>query len=323
MKSKFFRLLRLLLISFSIIKLKSVWTDKREKEKWMKSIKCLLGIVLTFFVAVFLTSCSSSGGGTSTTSVAPAITSANSTVFTEGEAGTFTVTATGNPTPTLTLTGTLPSGVTFVTGVLSGTPAAGTHGTYPLTITASNEVSPNATQNFNLTVNPPPPGSLDTTFGTGGIVAIGNRAWANALGIQTDGKIVAAGYSSNGSNEDFSLVRYNADGSLDTTFGTGGIVTTTIGSDAYAQALGIQTDGKIVAAGDYYNGSNYEFALVRYTADGSLDTTFGTGGIVTTTIGSGNAWANALGIQTDGKIVAAGQSSNGSNEDFILVRYWP
>lgn len=62
---------------------------------------------------------------------------------------------------------------------------------------------------------------------------------------------------------------------------------------------------------------------MRYNADGSLDTTFGTGGIVTTTVGSGNASANALGIQTDGKIVAAGDSYNGSNNDFTLVRYWP
>jgi len=111
-------------------------------------------------------------------------------------------------------------------------------------------------------------------------------------------------------------------GSLDISFGTGGIVTTAVGSGAWANALGIQTDGKIVAAGYSSNGSNEDFILVRYNADGSLDTTFGTGGTVTTAVGSG-AWANALGIQTDGKIVAAGQSSNGSNEDFILVRYWP
>ena len=227
----------------------------------MKSIKYLPGIVLIFFVAVFFTSCSNSSGSNG---VAPAITSANSTVLTEGAAGTFTVTATGNPTPTLTLTGTLPSGVTFVTGVLSGTPASGTNGTYSLTITASNGVYPDATQNFTLTVNPPP-GSLDTSFGTGGIVttSVGsNPAIALALGIQSDGKIVAAGQSYNGSHYVFTLVRYNVtDGSLDTTFSTGGIVTAPVG---FSYALGIQSDGKLVAAGFSYYGIVPEFTVVRY-----------------------------------------------------------
>src|SRR5208337_3687415 len=215
----------------------------------MKSIKYLLGIVLIFFVAVFFTSCSSSSSGNS---VAPAITSANNTVFTEGASGTFTVTATGTPTPTFALTGALPSGVTFdiTTGVLSGIPDTGTSGTYPLTITASNGIFPDATQNFTLTVNPPH-GSLDTNFGAGGIVTTSFGSYpalALALGIQSDGKIVAAGNSSNGSNHVITLVRYKTDGSLDTTFGTGGIVTTSVGSaDAQADALGIQSDGKIVA----------------------------------------------------------------------------
>ena len=95
---------------------------------------------------------------TLTVNQAPAITSANNTTFTVGTAGTFTVTKTGFPTPTLSMSGALPSGVTFVagTGVLSGTPAAGTGGTYPLTFTASNGVGSNATQNFTLTVNQAP-----------------------------------------------------------------------------------------------------------------------------------------------------------------------
>src|SRR5208337_4264965 len=89
---------------------------------------------------------------------APAITSANSTTFTVGSAGTFSVTATGFPAPTLSQTGTLPNGVTFTpgTGTLAGTPAAGTAGTYPITITASNGVGSNATQNFTLTVDTAP-----------------------------------------------------------------------------------------------------------------------------------------------------------------------
>lgn len=89
---------------------------------------------------------------------APAITSPNSTIFTVGSAGSFTVTATGVPVPALGESGTLPTGVNFnpTTGVLSGTPASGTGGTYPITFTASNGVSPNAIQNFTLTVNQAP-----------------------------------------------------------------------------------------------------------------------------------------------------------------------
>lgn len=83
-----------------------------------------------------------------------AITSANAATFTIASAGSFTVTATGSPAPTLSVTGALPSGVTFTpaTGVLAGTPAAGSAGSYPLTFTASNGVAANATQSFTLTV---------------------------------------------------------------------------------------------------------------------------------------------------------------------------
>src|SRR5439155_99652 len=89
-----------------------------------------------------------------TVNQAPAITSANSTVFKVGTAGTFTVAASGFPASTFTQTGALPSGVTFngITGVLSGTPAANTSGTYSITFIANNGVTPNATQSFTLTV---------------------------------------------------------------------------------------------------------------------------------------------------------------------------
>ena len=96
--------------------------------------------------------------GDFTLTMAPAITSTNATTFTVGTAGTFTVTATGSPTPTLSSTGALPAGVTFnaATGMLAGTPAAGTAGSYPLTFTAANGSGPNATQSFTLTVAPAP-----------------------------------------------------------------------------------------------------------------------------------------------------------------------
>ena len=96
-------------------------------------------------------------GFTVTFNLAPTITSPAATTFAPGMADTFTVTTIGNPTPTLSETGPLPSGVTFVnnlngTAALAGTPAAGTAGTYPLTINAANGLVPNATQSFTLTV---------------------------------------------------------------------------------------------------------------------------------------------------------------------------
>src|SRR5260370_1297759 len=90
---------------------------------------------------------------------APTITSANNTTFTLGQAGSFTVTTTGSPTPSIAESGALPAGVTFHdngngTGTLSGTPTAS--GTFAITFTAQNGVSPNGTQNFTLTVNQAP-----------------------------------------------------------------------------------------------------------------------------------------------------------------------
>ncbi len=98
---------------------------------------------------------------TLTVDQAPAITSTNATTFTVGAAGSFTVTTTGSPVPGLSKAGTLPSGVTFVdnddgTATLAGTPAAGSIGTYALTLVASNGVPPDATQAFTLTVSVPP-----------------------------------------------------------------------------------------------------------------------------------------------------------------------
>ena len=111
-------------------------------------------------------------------SSAPSITSAASTSFTVGSAGTFTVTATGNPAPTFSETGTLPTGVNLnsTTGVLSGTPAVGTGGSYPITITATNGITPDATQSFTLTVDQAPAitsGSSTTfTVGTAGTFTV-------------------------------------------------------------------------------------------------------------------------------------------------------
>jgi len=167
-------------------------------------------------------------------------------------------------------------------------------------------------------------GSLDTTFGTGGIVVtlVGEIGYAEAVAIQSNGKIVVAGGSRIGNIYNFALARYNTDGSLDTTFGTGGIVLTPIGDSAYASGVAIQSDGKIVVAGSSHNGNTSRFALARYNTNGSLDTSFGMGGIVVTPIGNYYQGASAVAIQADGKIVAAGAYEIVDfDAGFALVRY--
>ena len=168
-------------------------------------------------------------------------------------------------------------------------------------------------------------GVLDTSFSGDGMVVtdIGSDSLdvANALALQSDGKIVAAGVSApNVLESDFALVRYTAAGALDTSFDSDGKVTTNVsinfGSDSLdvANALALQSDGKIVAAGD----ASGDFAVVRYSAAGALDTSFDSDGKVTTGFGSDSFdVANALAVQSDGKIVAAG----GADGEFALVRY--
>jgi uncharacterized delta-60 repeat protein len=169
-------------------------------------------------------------------------------------------------------------------------------------------------------------GDLDPTFGIGGKVTTdfnGAQDGANSIAIQADGKIVAAGYSGAGTSWSFALARYNSDGTLDATFGTGGKVTTDFGGfTAIAQCVAIQADGKIVAGGRFYTGPVSDFALARYNSDGTLDITFGSGGKVTTDFMNGSLdEADGIAIQTDGKIVVAGSSNLGTTVDFALARY--
>ena len=166
-------------------------------------------------------------------------------------------------------------------------------------------------------------GSLDSTFGTGGKVITtfsNSNSGVNDIKIQSDGKIVVV--SSSGG---FFLARYNINGSLDNSFGTGGLVSTNFGNNSFAysvaSAVAIQSDGKIVAAGSDSNGANSGFALARYNTDGSLDASFGTGGKLVTSFGNEVSFAYDVAIQSDGKIVAVGYSSTGTNLDFTLVRY--
>ena len=160
-------------------------------------------------------------------------------------------------------------------------------------------------------------GDLDTSFGGNGKVTTSfpDGAYANAVAIQTDGKIVAAG----GTGVEFALARYDANGALDATFGTDGKVTTGFTNGGSANAVAIQSDGKIVAAGI----SGEEFALARYDTGGALDPTFGTDGIVTTDLSTGWDEAKGVAIQGNGKIVAAGLAKPGNpwRPWFALARY--
>ncbi len=174
-------------------------------------------------------------------------------------------------------------------------------------------------------------GTLDATFGNGGkvITAANVRESAAGLLLLPDGKIVICGSVDLPSSQDtsFVLLRYNSDGSVDSTFGSSGMVVTNIGDkDDQAYALALQSNGKIVAAGR--RGLQIEpaqqrkgnVALARYNPDGSLDTTFGSGGKVINDFGQGlESYAIALRIQPDDKIVIAGESSY----EFLAARYNP
>ncbi|MGB8165936.1 MAG: delta-60 repeat domain-containing protein, partial [Chthoniobacteraceae bacterium] len=167
--------------------------------------------------------------------------------------------------------------------------------------------------------------ALDTSFnGTGKVTTpIGsNDDVAQSVAVQSDGKIVVAGYSSNGSSHDFAVVRYTSTGALDTSFNGTGKVTTPIGStDDIGQSVAVQSDGKILVAGYSWNGTNHDIALVRYTSAGALDTSFNGTGKVTTPIGGGDDVGRNVVVQSDGAIVVAGYTNNGSNYDFVVVRY--
>ncbi len=180
-------------------------------------------------------------------------------------------------------------------------------------------------------------GDLDPTFGTAGMVTSDiNRSTdiANAVAVQADGKLIVVGetYKNNDfSGEDFVVTRYNTDGTLDNTFGSGGRVRTDFpGLAAVPSSVVIQPDGKIVVAGGAFPLFTFlgNFELVRYNPNGSLDRSFGNGGIVTTTFPEGS-YASAVALQPDGKIIAAGTVfvdfiiGESSNTDFALARYNP
>jgi uncharacterized delta-60 repeat protein len=170
-----------------------------------------------------------------------------------------------------------------------------------------------------------PDGTVDTSFGgTGTVTATMGRTDAAGLVLQEDGKIVVVGRSWNGSSFEMLVVRYETDGALDETFGDGGQVTTAMGMYALATSVALQGDGKIVVAGAAQpsSTSGSQFALVRYDSDGTLDTSFGVTGKVTTPMGREESWAYAIELQADGKIVAAGFGGDWFDDHaFMVARY--
>ncbi len=166
---------------------------------------------------------------------------------------------------------------------------------------------------------------LDTTFGLGGRIAVelGVVNSAHAVVVQPDGKIVVAGSSSQGTAFNFSLLRFNKDGSLDPDFNSdGSLITPISGGDNEALAVGLLSDGRIIAAGYNYNGTDRDFALVCYLQDGSLDLNFGQGGVVITSIGSSNEEITAITINSADMITVAGAVEGTVGRALVTARYF-
>jgi uncharacterized delta-60 repeat protein len=169
-------------------------------------------------------------------------------------------------------------------------------------------------------------GSVDTSFGSGGhTVTDFNRgddsASAVAFQPQASGqsKILAAGQAVVANSYDFAVARYNADGTLDTTFGSRGKVTTGFSGIAGVQSMVVDGAGRILVAG----GTGGGLALVRYTANGALDTTFGSGGKLVTNIQLRGGDAHSLALQTDGKIIVGASMIDPATSgwEFVVARF--
>ena len=159
-------------------------------------------------------------------------------------------------------------------------------------------------------------GSLDTSFNGDGMVttsfSAGNDV-GSAIAVQFDDKIVVVGTSDDGSGtSEFAVARFKGDGSLDTSFSGDGMVTTSFSAgDDVGSGIAIQSDGKIVVVGtsDNLSGTS-EIAVARFNDDGSLDTSFGGGGMVTAGFLAGNDVGSGIVVQSDGKIVVVGTSDD-------------
>jgi uncharacterized delta-60 repeat protein len=168
-------------------------------------------------------------------------------------------------------------------------------------------------------------GALDSTFSLDGKVTTAfpcpGYGFARSIAIQSDGRIVVAG-GCGGYLRDFALARYNSDGSPDSSFSNDGQLTTAIGAGMdYVNSVVIQSDGKIVVAGMSESPTFWDFALARYSADGTLDSTFNADGKLTTDFAGHMDHASSMAIQSDGKIVVVGYASDATHAYFAVARY--
>src|SRR3954464_3009761 len=180
------------------------------------------------------------------------------------------------------------------------------------------------------------PGDLDSSFSLDGKQTTdfaGSANFGQAGAVRADGKIVVAGSSDEGATgSDFALARYNADGTLDSSFSDDGKQTTAFagGSDDFGSAVAVQPDGKIVVGGSVRapadSPAGGDFALARYNADGTLDSSFSDDGKQTTAFAGGSDdFGSAVAVQPDGKIVVGGSvrapADSPAGGDFALARY--
>jgi uncharacterized delta-60 repeat protein len=168
------------------------------------------------------------------------------------------------------------------------------------------------------------PGDLDATFNPPNGLATydggSGEGYGRAVATQSDGKIVTAG-TTRVVNLDFLVLRYDTDGTLDATFDGDGVAIYDGGfGDDQGTALAIQSDGKIVVDGYSANGVDDDVIVLRYDTDGTLDATFDGDGVAFYDGGSGNDDGRAMAIQSDGKILIAGGTDNGTDEDVLVVR---
>lgn len=160
-------------------------------------------------------------------------------------------------------------------------------------------------------------GSFDTSFSSDGITDLTYNVSTSNVLIQPDNKILVIGRIFDSGKNNFFVTRLNQDGSYDTNFGNNGIVIQSIGIEFdISSDLALQTDGKILVTGNSKNGVVYGFATIRLNSNGVIDTTFGNLGIVLYS-NTGQKAARSIGVQTDGKIVVVGNSSN----TLLVLRY--
>ncbi|MCL2459551.1 MAG: delta-60 repeat domain-containing protein, partial [Desulfobulbus sp.] len=165
---------------------------------------------------------------------------------------------------------------------------------------------------------------LDASFGLNGRVAVelGGRNSGHAVLVQPDGKILVAGSSSQHNALNFSLLRFNADGTLDPGFnGDGTAIISLSPGDDEALVLGLLSDGRIVAAGYAYNGRDRDLAMICFHPDGKLDRSFGDEGVVLTSIGNGNEEITAMTISPSDMITVAGSTEGTSGRILVVARF--